>query len=152
MPDTNHVRAFTHVLIMFLSLHKNLDHGRIIRRAAACVIRINTKQFSQRSDSGLLMAPFVLPAYLAWPARFCTYVTLGTWGNSITTSNVSQVDRIWTFMPTLYSAYFALLPLMPNKERLWLLPYVPKELAFAQESFSTRALLMLGLISLWMLR
>jgi len=31
-------------------------------------------------------------------------------------------------------------------------PYVPRDLAFAQESFSPRALLMLGLIALWMCR
>jgi len=106
-----------------------------------------------RSSPDLTMASdIVLPAYLTWPARFCTFVTLITWINSILSSNVSQVDRIWTFMPTIYAAYFALLPLLPNKEQFRLSPYVPQELAFAQETFSPRALLMLGLIALWMCR
>ena len=38
-------------------------------------------------------------------------MTLATYTASLITGNVSQVDRIWTIMPTLYTTYWALLPL-----------------------------------------
>ncbi|OBZ72701.1 hypothetical protein A0H81_07519 [Grifola frondosa] len=55
-----------------------------------------------------------IPAVFHWPVTF--------------------LDRLWTFLPTIYTAYYALLPLWPL------------------ESFSPRALLMLGLVSFWMCR
>jgi hypothetical protein len=66
---------------------------------------------------------------------------------SLYTGNVSQVDRIWTFIPTLYTAYWALLPLWPSDDSGWahVMPYVPKEAAHLALDFSPRALLMLAL-------
>jgi len=93
-----------------------------------------------------------LPGYLVWPAKFCVFVTFETWLHSIITSNVSQVDRLWTFLPTIYSAYYALFPLWPRRSLLWLGPYVPEELNYAATDFSPRAVLMLALIVMWMCR
>jgi hypothetical protein len=73
---------------------------------------------------------------------FLTYVA------SITTCNVSQVDRVWTFLPTIYTAYWALLPLWPpesEESRRYLVPSVPQQAAHLARDFSTHALLMLGL-------
>ena len=64
-----------------------------------------------------------------------------------------QVDRVWTFLPTIYSAYFALLPLWPKYTQPFLLcPYVPEELSLAATEYSPRALLMFALTVLWMFR
>jgi steroid 5-alpha reductase family enzyme len=95
---------------------------------------------------------YQLPSYLAWPAKFCVIVTLETWVHSIITNNLSQVDRLWTFLPTLYSAYYALLCLWPRRRLLWLVPYVPEELEHAATDLSPRAVLMFALIVLWMCR
>ena len=95
----------------------------------------------------------LFPPHLIWPAQFCTFVTFETWIHSLITSNVSQVDRLWTLLPTIYSAYYALLPLLPNEQSFWLAPYAPKELGFqAVSDYSPRALLMLSLIIIWMWR
>jgi hypothetical protein len=66
---------------------------------------------------------------------------------SIITGNVSQVDRIWTFMPTIYTAYWALLPLWPHDSATWrsLVLFVPDEAGHFARHFNPRALLMLGL-------
>ena len=93
-----------------------------------------------------------LPANLVWPAKYCAFITLETWVHSIITNNVSQVDRLWTFLPVVYSAYYALLPLWPRRQILWLAPYVPEELGHAAADFSPRAVLMLALIVIWMCR
>src|SRR5260221_1524341 len=93
-----------------------------------------------------------LPAYLVWPAKLCVFVTFETWLHSIITSNVSQVDRLWTVLPTIYSAYYALFPLWPRRSLIWLGPYVPEELNYAAADFSPRAVLMLVLIVMWMCR
>jgi len=75
-------------------------------------------------------------------------MTLATYVASLITGNVSQVDRIWAIMPTMYTAYWALLPFWPRGSAGWgyISPYVPEEVAahFARD-FSPRALLMLGL-------
>jgi len=99
------------------------------------------------------MAFFHLPPYLEWPAQFCTFCIGATWLVSVITANASQVDRLWTFLPNIYAAYYALLPLWPKSPPFHLAPYVPKELAWSTvKDFSPRALLMLGLITLWMFR
>jgi len=91
---------------------------------------------------------------LEHPLRLCGATTLATYLLSIITGNVSQVDRIWTFLPTIYTAYWALLPLWPHNSAYWryLLPYVPDEASHFARDFSPRALLMLGLTVLWMFR
>ncbi|KAF9000632.1 hypothetical protein BDQ17DRAFT_1359261 [Cyathus striatus] len=94
-----------------------------------------------------------LPPALDWPAQFCAFVTLATYVASILTSNVSQVDRLWTFLPTIYTAYYALLPLWPIKQSTLLSPYSPKELGWSVvTTYNSRALLMLTLITTWMCR
>jgi hypothetical protein len=84
---------------------------------------------------------------LDYPLKLCLATTLATYTVSLITGNVSQVDRIWTFMPTVYTAYWALLPLWPHGSAGWgyLSPYVPEEAAHFAPDFSPRALLMLGL-------
>ncbi|KAI0292144.1 DUF1295-domain-containing protein [Russula brevipes] len=91
---------------------------------------------------------------LAYPLRLCAASTATTYVLSIITGNVSQVDRVWTFLPTVYTAYWALLPLWPLDNKAWryLLPYVPEEASHLARNFSPRALLMLGLTVLWTLR
>jgi hypothetical protein len=90
---------------------------------------------------------------LYWPISFCVFCSVTTYVLSVITSNVSQVDRVWTFLPTIYTAYLALLPLWPNEYdvyRLWdvaLLPYTPLSLEKSVGGeFSPRALLMLALV------
>ena len=99
------------------------------------------------------MTLFSVPPYLDWPAQFCLLVTVVTWVLSLVTSNVSQVDRLWTILPTIYTAYYALLPLWPNTQLYPFVPYAPKDLGWATvKDFSPRALLILGLIFIWMCR
>ncbi|CAL1715995.1 unnamed protein product [Somion occarium] len=88
-----------------------------------------------------------------WPVQFCVYTTLTSYILSIITGNVSQVDRVWTFLPTIYTAYFALLPFWPKNALLPLFPYTPEETySEAAQSYSLRALLMLALVVIWMFR
>jgi len=56
-------------------------------------------------------------------------------------------------MPTIYTAYFALLPLWPKEAPLPLWPYTPEVVnpVFTQR-YSPRALLMFGLVTIWMFR
>ncbi|KAE9406931.1 DUF1295-domain-containing protein, partial [Gymnopus androsaceus JB14] len=92
----------------------------------------------------------------AWPLQFCLFSTIATYVASVITSNVSQVDRLWTFLPTIYTAYFALMPLWarPTGQPTPLIPFVPADLQLQTESqsWSPRALLLLGLITTWMFR
>lgn len=88
-----------------------------------------------------------------WPAQFCAVVTAVCYISSVITSNVSQVDRLWTFLPTIYTAYYALLPLLPNQQAFFLAPYAPKSLGYAVlKDYSPRAVLMLILVIIWMFR
>ncbi|KAK2460931.1 hypothetical protein APHAL10511_007401 [Amanita phalloides] len=90
---------------------------------------------------------------LDWPLQFCAFVTGSAYVASILTSNVSQVDRIWTILPTIYTAYFALLPLWPQAQKYLLIPYTPPALGReAINDYSPRALLMLSLVFIWMCR
>jgi len=94
-----------------------------------------------------------LPSAYHWPVKLCVFSTLATWVLSIITSNVSQVDRVWTFLPTIYTAYYALLPLWPQEPLFFLCPYTPKILGWAVvKDFSPRAVLLLALVFLWMCR
>ncbi|KAJ2969122.1 hypothetical protein NUW54_g13036 [Trametes sanguinea] len=90
---------------------------------------------------------------LQWPVKFCLYNAAAAYILSIITGNVSQVDRVWTFLPTIYTAYYALLPLWPNTPRLFFFPYVPETVhPDLVQRFSPRALLMFGLVFIWMCR
>ena len=99
------------------------------------------------------MTPFNVPPSLAWPVQFCAFVTVATWIASLVTGNVSQVDRLWTFLPTIYIAYYAFLPLFPQTQPFFLVPFTPKELGWRVAThYSPRALLMFGVVFLWMCR
>jgi hypothetical protein len=96
------------------------------------------------------MAPVSPPAapsflMLAYPFKLCGATFLTTWILSLITGNVSQVDRIWTFMPTIYTAYFALIPFWPRTQAgwTWLFPTLnPVVTGPAFDEYSPRALLM----------
>ncbi|KAH6909059.1 integral membrane protein [Coprinopsis sp. MPI-PUGE-AT-0042] len=99
------------------------------------------------------MTFFDVPASLDWPAQFCAATMFFTWVASLVTGNVSQVDRLWTFLPTIYSGYYALLPMFPNEQSTFLAPYSPKSMGWANvATYSPRAVLMFGLIFIWMCR
>ncbi|KAI0784477.1 DUF1295-domain-containing protein [Abortiporus biennis] len=99
-----------------------------------------------------LLRKGITPAFY-WPVKFGIYTTATTYILSIITGNVSQVDRVWTFLPTIYTAYFALLPLWPKESPLPLLPYTPADVfPDVAQNYSARALLMLGLVVIWMFR
>ncbi|KAK0469937.1 uncharacterized protein EV420DRAFT_1298248 [Desarmillaria tabescens] len=101
------------------------------------------------------MTYLLLPSWaeFAWPLQFCAFVTAATYVASIVTANVSQVDRLWTFLPVIYSAYFALLPLWPKSIQPFpLCPYVPDELVAFASDYSLRAVLMVALEIIWMYR
>ncbi|KZT06025.1 DUF1295-domain-containing protein [Laetiporus sulphureus 93-53] len=94
-----------------------------------------------------------IPASFRWPVKFCLSTTFISWLLSVLTGNVSQVDRVWTFLPTIYTAYYALLPLWPHEPLMPLWPYTPGVIHHAvTERYSPRALLMLGLVVIWMFR
>ncbi|KAM5544556.1 hypothetical protein V8D89_001454 [Ganoderma adspersum] len=94
-----------------------------------------------------------IPPTFQWPVKFCFYNSLIAFVLGAATGNVSQVDRVWTFLPTIYAAYYALLPLWPSQSPLPLYPFVP-ETAHPDviRNYSPRALLMFGLIFVWMCR
>ena len=84
---------------------------------------------------------------LKYPVNFCIATTATVYVLSVITGNVSQVDRVWTFLPFIYTAYFALMPLWPDHPKLFLSPYTPKDVPyFVKDEYSPRALLMLGLV------
>ncbi|KAI0709914.1 DUF1295-domain-containing protein [Earliella scabrosa] len=94
-----------------------------------------------------------IPPTFQWPVKFCLYNSLAAFVLGVVTGNVSQVDRVWTFLPTIYAAYYALLPLWPTKSPLPLFPYVP-EVVHPEivRTYSPRALLMFALVFIWMSR
>lgn len=94
-----------------------------------------------------------IPASFQWPVKFCASTTFVLYILSLLTGNASQVDRVWTFLPTIYTAYFALLPLWPSHAVMPLWPYTPETVHPAvATTYSPRALLMFGLVFLWMCR
>lgn len=118
-----------------------------------CFILLITLGASELGQQPFTMVFFSVPPYLDWPVQFCLLTTVVTWVLSLVTSNVSQVDRLWTFLPTLYAAYYVLLPLWPNTQPYPFVPYAPKDLGWATvKDFSPRALLMFGLVFIWMCR
>jgi|SRR5712671_4075096 len=86
-------------------------------------------------------------ALFFYPLRLWATATNTTYALSIFTGNVSQVDRVWTFLPTIYTAYWALLPLWPLNSATWrfLWPFVPEEASGFTRHFNPRALLILTL-------
>ncbi|KAI0926269.1 hypothetical protein AcW1_008479 [Taiwanofungus camphoratus] len=94
-----------------------------------------------------------IPPSFEWPVKFCVATTTVAYVLSIMTGNVSQVDRVWTFLPTIYTAYFALLPLWPQFAPMPLWPYTPEVVhRSVSERYTPRALLMLALVTIWMCR
>lgn len=88
-----------------------------------------------------------------WPVKFCVAMTAATYVLSILTNNVSQVDRVWTFLPTIYTTYYAFMPLFPSVPPAYFFPYTPDTIpASLKETFSPRALLMASLVVTWMFR
>ncbi|KZW02813.1 DUF1295-domain-containing protein [Exidia glandulosa HHB12029] len=83
----------------------------------------------------------LVPPALRQPVYFLLFNCAWTYVVSEITDNVSQVDRVWSFLPTLYTAYYALAPSMP-----WAPPEVQKL------GTSNRAVLMFGLQLLWTIR
>lgn len=105
------------------------------------------------SNVPLTMTLFNLPPYLDWPAQLCLLSTGVAWVASLITSNVSQVDRLWTFLPTIYTAYYTFLPALTNSQPFLFVPYAPKELGWASvKDYSPRALLMFSIVFIWMCR
>lgn len=95
----------------------------------------------------------MVPLAFEWPLQFCSFIISSTFFVSVVTSNVSQIDRLWTFLPVLYIAYYALLPLWPLKQVFFLAPFAPDALErFVIKDYSPRALLILVLSTIWMVR
>ncbi|KAJ3858644.1 DUF1295-domain-containing protein [Lentinula novae-zelandiae] len=88
----------------------------------------------------------------AYAFSLCLFSTAVTYIASVLTSNVSQVDRLWTFLPTIYTAYFALGPLWPTFLPAQLQAQYPRDDLTGSITFSSRALVLLTLINLWMFR
>ncbi|KAF8525839.1 DUF1295-domain-containing protein [Hysterangium stoloniferum] len=82
-----------------------------------------------------------IPPAFVQPVQFCLFNIAWTWIASLLTGNVSQVDRIWTFLPAVYTAYYAVYPLLD-----WADP------AIKQQGVSERTVLMLILQVIWMIR
>lgn len=93
--------------------------------------------------------PKGIPPIFKWPVQLCIYSTVTTYILSLLTGNFSQVDRVWTFLPTMYSAYYALLPLWPRTSPSSLITLVPVTPTDVDRRYlvelNPRALLMFGL-------
>ncbi|KAH9178402.1 DUF1295-domain-containing protein [Lactarius sanguifluus] len=90
-----------------------------------------------------------------YPLQECFETTVTLYFCSATFGEIYQVDQLWTILPTIYTGYWALLPLWPSYEDRGggaFRPYVPEEAIHLAHDFSPRALLMLGLTVLWTLR
>jgi steroid 5-alpha reductase family enzyme len=75
-----------------------------------------------------------IPAAFVQPVQFMVFNIAWTYLASVVTGNVSQVDRVWTFLPTVYTAYFAFYPLLD-----WADPSIKSR------GVNPRVMLMLGL-------
>ncbi|EJD49633.1 DUF1295-domain-containing protein [Auricularia subglabra TFB-10046 SS5] len=84
-----------------------------------------------------------VPPTLRQPVYFLLFNCAWTYVVSELTDNVSQVDRVWTFLPTLYTAYYAFGPA---------LSWAPPEVQQIRGGLSDRALLMFTLQFIWMCR
>ena len=67
----------------------------------------------------------VVPPTFQYPIKLCAATTVTVYILSLITGNVSQVDRLWTFLPVIYSSYYAFLPWWPRKPLFFLFPYSP---------------------------
>ena len=123
---------------------------------------INTRRARpsrQQAPGVLAMSPLPISFYyrgipptFQWPVKFCLSNSVAAFVLGVITGNVSQVDRVWTFLPTIYAAYYAFLPLWPTNPPFPLFPHVPELVNPAiVESFSPRALLMFSLIVSWLI-
>ncbi|EJU04771.1 DUF1295-domain-containing protein [Dacryopinax primogenitus] len=86
-----------------------------------------------------LFPPSSFTPYLSHPSLtpalyFCAFNILWTYVAGEITGNFSQVDRVWTFLPVIYTAWFTLWPVWNGEE------------------LRTRGVLMLALQITWMLR
>ena len=100
----------------------------------------------QPSCTTTMASQHPIPLTFHWPLQFCFYTTTAVYLLSIITGNVSQVDRLWTFLPVIYTSYYALLPYWPQKSPFPLFPYVPEGMDRSLTSEpNQRALLMLFL-------
>lgn len=69
----------------------------------------------------VLDQPRGLDPTLAFPVKFCLFNILWTFVAGEVTGNVSQVDRVWTFLPVIYSAYWGwYLPLYDGEDNAWI--------------------------------
>lgn len=116
-------------------------------------IRAPIKTYSMSTLPTLSAMKAGIPLTFQWPVKFCFYTSLITYVLSIITGNVSQVDRLWTFLPVIYTAYYAFLPWWPFESPVPLYPYSPKELdrTLLNEG-NPRTQLMLVLQLIWMAR
>ncbi|CAE6533658.1 unnamed protein product [Rhizoctonia solani] len=89
------------------------------------------------------LRPTGLDPTLAFPVKFCLFNIAWTFLAGEITGNVSQVDRVWTFLPVLYSAYWGLyLPIYGSEDNAWV----------KEQGISPRAALMVLLQVIWSLR
>ncbi|EUC56506.1 integral membrane protein [Rhizoctonia solani AG-3 Rhs1AP] len=87
--------------------------------------------------------PTGLDPTLAFPVKFCIFNILWTFLAGEITGNASQVDRVWTFLPVLYSAYWGwYLPFYGNEDNAWI----------KEQGISPRAALMVLLQVVWSFR
>ncbi|KAB5590056.1 Integral membrane protein [Ceratobasidium theobromae] len=91
----------------------------------------------------VLDQPRGLDPTLAFPVKFCLFNILWTFVAGEVTGNVSQVDRVWTFLPVIYSAYWGwYLPLYGGEDNAWI----------RKKGVGQRAALMVLLQVLWSCR
>ncbi|KAK7036755.1 hypothetical protein VNI00_011421 [Paramarasmius palmivorus] len=114
---------------------------------------------SLASQWSTLMAE--LPPWLHYPAQVFVLATTSTYVASVVTGNASHLDRLWPFLPSIYTIYFTLLPWWPNEQKWILMPYVPEEVTKQSierygidptKDFSLRALIIVGLVGAWSIR
>ncbi|KAF8602135.1 hypothetical protein BDV93DRAFT_474921 [Ceratobasidium sp. AG-I] len=87
--------------------------------------------------------PTGLDPTLAGPVKFCLFNIAWTFIAGELTGNVSQVDRVWTFLPVLYTAYWSLyLPLYGSGDNAWI----------KEQGLTGRGVLMVALQILWSFR
>lgn len=121
--------------------------------ASLFVFECETTTTTTTAPTTTIMSPLApplprsgIPPTFQWPVKYCLYTTVATYVLSLLSGNVSQVDRVWTFLPVIYTAYYALLPFWPYKAPLPLFPTIPEDLDRSlQDAPNPRTLLMLVL-------
>ncbi|KDQ19277.1 hypothetical protein BOTBODRAFT_27857 [Botryobasidium botryosum FD-172 SS1] len=89
----------------------------------------------------ILYSPERIPAEFVHPLKFMIFNCFWSWALGEITGNVSQVDRVWTFLPVIYTGYFTFYPLLDS---------APAYIKAA--GVRPRVLLMFTLQVCWMLR